>query len=167
MKHDITHPEMVRLLAKSGAEILASLTPEKCHMWHMASCVAGEAGELFDPIKRHIFYGVELDIHSPKGIVKEAGDLLFYLQGLLDVCGVTLEQVLEANQDKLIGPEGRYRERVYKDAHAIARRDEAVENCHADGRCMTVGESLGQIRKGKTHPDTTPDDILKTALEAE
>lgn len=63
------HKDMVAQLAKPGEAILASLTPEKCHVLHMAVGVAGEAGEL-------------LGSNTKENTLEELGDIEFYLQAL-------------------------------------------------------------------------------------
>jgi NTP pyrophosphatase (non-canonical NTP hydrolase) len=110
---------MVRALAKPGKEILASLTPEKCHTLHMAVGVAGEAGELLDAVKKHVIYNKPLDIEN---VVEEVGDKLFYIVGLLDGLGLTIDQCLGANMAKL----GiRYEAGSYSDTAAQTRADKA------------------------------------------
>lgn len=65
------HSELVSALAKDGAEILQSLTPEKCHLLHMAVGISGEASELL---------GANVD--DMDNIIEELGDIEFYLEGL-------------------------------------------------------------------------------------
>lgn len=65
----MNHSEMVMKLAKSGEAIYASMTPQKLHVWHMASCLMGEAGEV-------------LANDGAGNLKEELGDLEFYLSGL-------------------------------------------------------------------------------------
>ncbi len=51
---------------------------------HAAMGLQTESGELTDALKKHIFYGKELDITNIK---EEAGDLLWYLAILFDAIG--------------------------------------------------------------------------------
>lgn len=116
---EISHPELVSSLAKPGADILASLTPEKCNLLHHASNLAGEVGEIWDAVKKHIYYeGPPPDVENIK---EEAGDLLFYLQGLLAHFGLTMEECKEGNIAKL---SKRYAD-GYSNAAAHARADKA------------------------------------------
>lgn len=108
--------DMVRALVKPPEEILATLTPEKVDAWHMATGVAGEAGEVSEVIKKHIVYGKELDRTK---LVKEMGDLEFYLEGLRQRYEITREEVLQMNFEKL---EERYKGQYSNDS-AIARVD--------------------------------------------
>jgi hypothetical protein len=47
----MNYTHMVKVLAKPGADIVASLTPETAHLLHMAVGVSGEAGELLDAVE--------------------------------------------------------------------------------------------------------------------
>lgn len=60
--------------------------------------LAGEAGEIVDIVKKVIYHSHELDTSM---LCKEAGDLLWYLALLCDTVGLTLEDVMQANVDKL------------------------------------------------------------------
>lgn len=113
------HPALVDRLAKSGEAILASLTPEKCHLWHMASCVPGEAGELFDAVKKYAIYEKPIDRANA---VEELGDLEFYMQGVREALGITREETLVANQMKL---RRRYAGGIYSNEAAQERADKA------------------------------------------
>ena len=94
----ITHPELVKALAKPGADIVATLTPEDAHSLHMAVGVAGEAGELLDAVKKAAIYRKPIDLAN---VVEELDDLEFYMEGLRQGLGITREQVLEHNIAKL------------------------------------------------------------------
>jgi hypothetical protein len=89
----ITHPQLVANLAKSGDAILDSLTGDKAHAWHMASCIPGEAGELFAPLADHLFRDYTLDIEN---VVEELGDLEFYTEGLRAPLGISRAEVCAA-----------------------------------------------------------------------
>lgn len=85
---EIKHHEMVSRLVKNGEEILSSLTPAKCHMFHMIAGVAGEVGELLDAIVKHAMEGKPLDREN---VVEELGDLEFYLEATRVILGVKRE----------------------------------------------------------------------------
>lgn len=112
----IVHSDMVAALAKPGADIVASLTPEKAHLLHMAVGIAGEAGELLDAIKKAVVYNKPLDLEN---VVEELGDLEFYMEGLRQGVNVTREQTIDANIAKL----GVRYAGGYSDAAAQARAD--------------------------------------------
>ena len=94
----MTHPELVAALAKDGKDILAGLTPEDCHIMHMALALPGEVGELIDPIKKSIIYNKTLDLEN---VIEEMGDIEFYLEGLRQAYDIDREEVLAANIAKL------------------------------------------------------------------
>lgn len=60
--------------------------------------LTGEAGEVADHLKKHLFQGHDLDQQELK---KELGDILWYVALLLDTTGLTLAEILEANIQKL------------------------------------------------------------------
>lgn len=114
-EHDFRN--MVTSLAKPGDQIQASLTPRKCHLLHMVLGISGEAGELLDAVKKHVIYGKELDLEN---VTEEAGDILFYLEGLLQPLGITLDDCRQATMDKLAK---RYPGLTYTNQAAIERAD--------------------------------------------
>lgn len=60
--------------------------------------LAGEAGEVADLIKKGIFHQQGLDKAK---IRKELGDVLWYIAALCTDLGLTLEEVMQQNIDKL------------------------------------------------------------------
>ena len=115
--HNDKHSKMVTLLAKPGEDILATLTPEKCHLWHMGTGVVGEAGELIDAIKRYVIYNKDIDREN---VIEELGDLEFFIEGVRQSTNITRAETLEHNYHKLMTkryPNG------YSDAAAQARND--------------------------------------------
>lgn len=67
--------------------------------------VAGEAGEVADLIKKYVGHGHELDDDK---LLKEMGDVLWYLAAIATLRGFSLEQVAALNISKLRAryPEG-------------------------------------------------------------
>lgn len=67
--------------------------------------LTGEAGEVSDMIKKHIFHGHDLNRGE---LVKELGDCAWYLALLCTAIDISLEEVLIANIEKLRNryPEG-------------------------------------------------------------
>jgi len=121
MTQTIVYGDMVKTLAKSGKDILESLTPIKCEMWHHASCIQGEAGELFDAVKKHIIYNKILEVQDRLNIIEELGDLEFFMEGLRQACNVTRQETLDHNATKLAK---RYGEALqYSDQAAQIRAD--------------------------------------------
>jgi NTP pyrophosphatase (non-canonical NTP hydrolase) len=112
-----THPQLVQALVKPGEAIVASLTPDDAHLLHMTIGVSGEAGELLDAVKKAVIYRKPLDRQN---VIEELGDLEFYLEGIRAALGVTREECLEANIDKL---SVRYKGLSYSDTAAQERAD--------------------------------------------
>lgn len=69
--------------------------------------LAGEAGEVVDLIKKHLFHSRPLDKEE---LIKEMGDVLWYLALLAEGIGTDLSVVAGANLDKLAKrfPEGKF-----------------------------------------------------------
>lgn len=132
MEQKINHSEMVKILAKKGDLILAELSPEQMHNLHMAVGVAGEAGELLDAIKKTAIYQKPIDREN---VVEELGDLEFYMEGLRQGCGITREETLDHNINKL---GKRYKDFKYSNERAQERADK-VDDKDADGWFNNTG----------------------------
>lgn len=111
------HAEMVEVLTKRGDAILPTLCPFDIDLIHMVLGISGEAGELLDAVKKYTIYRKELDRDNLR---EELGDLEFYMGRLRQMLGITREEVLEANIDKL---SVRYAGFKYTDQAASDRKD--------------------------------------------
>ena len=60
--------------------------------------LAGEAGEVADYLKKVLFHGHEM---NPEEVIKECGDVLWYVTDMLDSLGYTLLYAAEKNKEKL------------------------------------------------------------------
>jgi len=118
----MNHADMVKALAKPGADIVASLTPETTHLLHMAVGVSGEAGELLDAVKKAAIYVKPIDRDN---VVEELGDLEFYMEGLRQGLGISREETLNANIAKL---SVRYNGLKYSNEAAQTRADKVEGN---------------------------------------
>ena len=105
--------EKYNLFVQSCAKPMSSQIE---NVLHSAIGISGEGGEILDAIKKTWVYNKELDI---KNLHEELGDLLFYTQMMCNIFGWTLDELIEANMEKLSKryPSG------YSDAHAQARMD--------------------------------------------
>jgi NTP pyrophosphatase (non-canonical NTP hydrolase) len=112
--------KMVAALVKPGQDILNSLSPEDCHNLHMIIGLDGEVGELTDALKKSIIYRKPLD---KENVIEEIGDIMFYLEGLMQSLGITGQECIEANIKKL---SVRYSEGSYSNAQASERADKAL-----------------------------------------
>jgi NTP pyrophosphatase (non-canonical NTP hydrolase) len=111
------HTEMVSTLVKPGQEILDTLTAEKVNLWHAATGVVGEAGELIDAVKKHVVYNADFDLVNG---VEEIGDIEFYLEQFRQAIGVDRDTPVVENMRKLAR---RYPGFSYTDARAAERAD--------------------------------------------
>ena len=64
--------------------------------------ITGEAGEVADDIKKHLFQGHDLDVAAIK---KELGDVLWYAASVATALGLSLDDIAAGNVSKL---EARY-----------------------------------------------------------
>ena len=83
----------------------ADYTPEQVMLVWNALGLAGEAGEVADTIKKAVFHqhGLDRDV-----VIKELGDVLWYVAALCSKLDVSLSEVMERNIAKLVKryPEG-------------------------------------------------------------
>lgn len=79
--------------------------------------LCGESGEVIDIVKKWLAQGHELDREK---IIKELGDVAWYIAEIAHVLGVTLEEVLTKNIDKL---KARYPEGFSTD-NSVNRKDD-------------------------------------------
>lgn len=79
--------------------------------------IAGEAGEVADMIKKVVGHRHPMDLEKFK---LELGDVLWYVADLCTLAGFTMEEVMEANIEKLLKryPNG------WNSEDSLARRDE-------------------------------------------
>lgn len=116
------YDEMTAALSKNGSAIMRDLNPTKADLLHMAVGVSGEAGELLDAVKKSAIYGKPLD---HKNMIEELGDLEFYMSRIRQIIGVSRDEVLEKNYEKL---SKRYSEGSYSNNQAQKRMDKVLES---------------------------------------
>lgn len=90
--------------------------PLKDALLEAALGCSGESGEISDEIKKIVYH--EHPINKEK-LLKEAGDVMWYIARLCTVLGVTLEEVATMNIDKLMK---RYKDGFSQEA-SVARVD--------------------------------------------
>ena len=101
------------------ALLFKELHDRKLNCVHAAVGVSGEAGELLDAIKKYWIYNKPLDVTN---VIEELGDLRFYIQALMNQLGISEQEVLQRNANKL---SVRYKEMRYSDESAQGRADKA------------------------------------------
>ena len=60
--------------------------------------LCGEAGEAIDIVKKHLYHGHDLDREA---LIKELGDIAWYLAETATALDVSLEEILQRNIEKL------------------------------------------------------------------
>ena len=76
---------------------------------HAGIGLATESGEFLDAIKKHVFYGKELDRVN---LQEELGDLFWYMAIACDELGIEFEPIMDRNIEKL---RARYGEKFSED----------------------------------------------------
>lgn len=75
------------------------IATEKCrNIYNVALGLTGEAGEFADEVKKQNFHGHPQD---KEHLIKELGDIAWYIALGAETLGVTFEDVLRINIDKL------------------------------------------------------------------
>ena len=104
------HIERVKVMTINEYQQLAmrTLNPElsrKDVLINSVMGLCGESGEAIDIVKKHLHQGHELDREK---LIKELGDIAWYLAETAAALDVSLEEVLERNIEKLRSryPEG-------------------------------------------------------------
>ena len=107
--------------AATKTESLPSLilTQRQTRLLHAAMGLETESGEIVDMLKRHLFYGYNMDRINA---LEEVGDILWYIALILDELDSSFEMVMAANIAKL---QFRYPEQF--DATMAIIRDKANE----------------------------------------
>lgn len=127
---ELEHQMMVYALVKPGETVLTSLSPDKADLWHGATGVCTEAGELLDAVKKTVIYNKQLDRDN---VIEELGDLEFYMQQVRSRLDITREETLKHNLNKLAV---RYQNYKYTDQAAADRADKLpvadATNPHTD-----------------------------------
>ena len=77
---------------------LFQFTARTPRLMHIALGLTSEVGEIADQLKKHIFYGNELDETNLK---EEAGDVMWYLALLMDELETTFNKEQNRNINKL------------------------------------------------------------------
>lgn len=111
------HYKLVQDLFKTGEAILPTITAQKLSLLHATIGISGESGELLDSVKKHVMYNKPLDVEN---VVEELGDLYFYMEALEQSLGLSKENILQHNINKL---SVRYSSGSYSDAQAQERAD--------------------------------------------
>ena len=97
-------------LMKAQGDAIGVRVPE---LITAAEGIAAEGGEFIEIVKKMQWQGKPLDEANVLHLKKELGDLMFYVMVACTALGVTGDEIVEMNKDKL---EGRYKEGFTVDA---------------------------------------------------
>jgi len=94
----VNYGEFVGRLVKSGELIRDKMTAQQTDLWHAATGVSTEAGELLSAVKVHVIYGRDI---NRENVIEELGDLEFYLEQTRQNLGISRQLTIERNISKL------------------------------------------------------------------
>jgi len=77
---------------------LKRFTPLKVRLLHAGMGMCTEAGEFVDQLKKHLFYGTEIDLVN---LSEEIGDVMWYCALVMETLGISFDEVLTKNIIKL------------------------------------------------------------------
>lgn len=83
---------------KSVARTMRDL-PYAEHLCNAAMGLSGEAGEVVDILKKHLFHGRILDVRHLR---EEMGDTLFYIAAVCNRLNIDIADVMQENTAKLL-----------------------------------------------------------------
>jgi len=75
-----------------------AMTEVNIRLLHASMGFATETGEFVDALKKHIFYGRPLD---KTNLIEELGDMFWYLGVASDVLGISFDEIMQVNHNKL------------------------------------------------------------------
>lgn len=121
----MTNEEYSKFNYPKFVDCLRAITPDTLSgesllgdILHSAVGISGEAGELLDHIKKVVWQRHDLDCNY---IVKELGDILFYLMSMCNCVGTDIDEVCRLNIEKLTK---RYPDGVFDKERSIHRNEE-------------------------------------------
>ncbi len=85
-------------------QAFTTATEECKNIYYMTMGMTGEAGEIANKVKKVMRDGKQLDLEDIK---HELGDVLWYVASFATVLGIDLEEVAQANLDKLASRKAR------------------------------------------------------------
>lgn len=95
-------------------------TDRRATLCNWAMGLSGEAGEVSEHIKKHVFHGKPLDTAL---VLKEIGDVFWYAGALCNTLGLTFTAAMEQNIAKL---KARYPD-------GFLKQDDGPTLCHSPG----------------------------------
>ena len=94
-------PTIARTLDEYQELAARTLGRDRTHEQQLANAalgLTGEAGEVAEVIKKHLFHATPLDQDA---LAKELGDCLWYIGAFATVLGLSMDDIAQRNIDKL------------------------------------------------------------------
>lgn len=89
------YTDLVKTLAKHGDDIVSSLSGDDAYLWHSATGICTEAGELLDAYITPD-YTREIDWEN---VIEELGDIEFYLEMALIVLDISEREITDTKEE--------------------------------------------------------------------
>lgn len=101
----LTWAAYTRAVERTARSAPLHKTRRRDQLTNFALGLAGEAGEVVEAVKKHVYHQHPLDRDH---LVEELGDVLWYVTALASALGVPLDDIAAANVAKLLAryPEG-------------------------------------------------------------
>ena len=93
-------PNEYQTLAMRTASGISTSCPENLLLQGVMG-MSGESGEALDIVKKIMFQGHELNEATKEHLIRELGDVLWYVATTAEALNVPLETVMQVNIDKL------------------------------------------------------------------
>ena len=93
-------PNEYQTLAMRTASGISTSRPENLLLQGVMG-MSGESGEALDIVKKIMFQGHELNEATKEHLIRELGDVLWYVATTAEALNVPLETVMQVNIDKL------------------------------------------------------------------
>lgn len=100
-------------------------TVENQRLLHAGIGLATESGEFLDALKKHVFYGKELD---KVNLGEEMGDIFWYCAIISDQLGINFADVMDTNIAKLKARYGDKFTEAAADKRDLTKEREILEN---------------------------------------
>lgn len=110
--------------------------------------MASESGEVLDILKKHLFQGHELERDN---LIEEVGDVLWYLMFTCIQMDITLEELMEANAEKI---RKRYPDGF--DPEKSVNRDGSTPTSKSCGNCRHYHQTTCVWEDNVVHMDCHP-----------
>lgn len=147
----ITHPQLVAALVKKPQDILDTLSIYTVDLWHGATGVAGESGELLEAILFPPSEGIDV-----VNLREELGDLFFYMEQIVQRSGIVLDwdALHEQARNNIISPDA-----AIQHAASIAIQ-------HAASIAVHGSQVLDTVKKAALYNKALDVELLTNQLSA-